>query len=316
MVGRDEELETLLADLASPTASYWLIDGPQGVGKSRLVKELDARLSSSSTMVTVWGRKGEPFDLTPYLWAARQPWPPKDPTVIFIDAIDRAPLGGVDEAIAFLRGKPSLSVVATTRSLDAQPGWQTFFEALGGAQVLSLRGLSEPSIDELIRASGALRPWEDVREPTWAIRAASDGNPRTLLEWLNGQRPQLLYGASDSIATILGPDGKPLGSDGPTLARVELGVSGFSEELMLSLAGDPEMMRRLTPRQFEEFVAELYERAGAEVELDARVEGWRLRHLRLAEGSFRQIPHDHRVQAKPRRSTRRSRPDQAGSTEL
>ena len=267
LVGRDEELKTLLADLASPAASYWLIDGPGGIGKSRLLKELDARLGGSSALVTVWTRDGEAFGLTGHLSAVGQPWPPQKPTVIFVDPIDRAPLDNVDAALEFFQRRPLLSLVVAGRNLDAQPGWRALLEALGPAQVLSLPGLTEAGVSELIGASGALRPWEWIREPTWAIRAASNGNPRMLLEWLDGRRPRLLYGASDSLATVLGPDGRPLGTDGTRIARIELRVSEFSEEFMVRLARDPDMMRHLSPRQFEELVAELYQRAGAEVEL-------------------------------------------------
>lgn len=69
------------------------------------------------------------------------------------------------------------------------------------------------------------------------------------------------------IPAILGPDGTPL-RDGSTEQReLRFQIAEISEELIARLAAEPELLYRLSPRRFEELVAELYHRRGFETHL-------------------------------------------------
>jgi len=48
----------------------------------------------------------------------------------------------------------------------------------------------------------------------------------------------------------------------PGFQRVALDIGGVNEELMELLKSRPELLRTLTPRKFEELVAELLQRLG------------------------------------------------------
>jgi restriction system protein len=72
--------------------------------------------------------------------------------------------------------------------------------------------------------------------------------------------------AGGEMKAILGPDGRPLQEAGG-LRKVELSVREVNDALIAELAARPESIRQLSPRKFEELVAELYSRSGFTVEL-------------------------------------------------
>lgn len=72
---------------------------------------------------------------------------------------------------------------------------------------------------------------------------------------------------ANPVSTILSPDGRGLTSTDEGLRAIEATAGGISNSLIRALAGDPELMYSISPRRFEELVADLYEREGYEVEL-------------------------------------------------
>jgi hypothetical protein len=85
---------------------------------------------------------------------------------------------------------------------------------------------------------------------------------------------------------ILGPDGEPLAIASTERAQLETSVTEISEELIKALADDPGLLYQLTPRKFEELVAELYSRRGFKATLtpttgDQGVDVYVVRHDEL-----------------------------------
>ncbi len=82
-------------------------------------------------------------------------------------------------------------------------------------------------------------------------------------------RPEELLAASGSFETpgIFGPDGRPLKpeSDGYKLIVTE--VNGVTDEVLVRLARDPKGLYEISPRMFEQVVAEIFRRMGYEVTL-------------------------------------------------
>lgn len=64
---------------------------------------------------------------------------------------------------------------------------------------------------------------------------------------------------------ILGPDGSPISRSGTDKIIVE--IKSTNDELLKRLKNDPELIRNLSPRQFEEIVADLLQDMGYHVEL-------------------------------------------------
>lgn len=69
------------------------------------------------------------------------------------------------------------------------------------------------------------------------------------------------------LAHLLGPDGRPLRPDDPVRRAFDLSVASFNDQVVAHLAANPRLLYELTPRRFEELVAEIYSRSGFEVEL-------------------------------------------------
>src|SRR5204862_4797648 len=66
---------------------------------------------------------------------------------------------------------------------------------------------------------------------------------------------------------IVDTSGRPLSSTSPQYRKIIADASGVSSEFLKYLAQDPSRFHALTPRQFEEVVAELLDRQGYEVTL-------------------------------------------------
>ena len=86
--------------------------------------------------------------------------------------------------------------------------------------------------------------------------------------------------------TVLGPDGEPLAADSAERALLELRVTEVSEDFIAQISETPRLVYDLSPRRFEELVAELYRRRGFEVQLtpstgDEGVDVYAIRHDEL-----------------------------------
>jgi restriction system protein len=92
--------------------------------------------------------------------------------------------------------------------------------------------------------------------------------------------------ANFPAVAILGPEGEPLAPGSSKRTQLEASVTEISEELITALAKDPDLVYKLTPRKFEELVAELYRRRGFKVTLtpstgDKGVDVYVVRHDEL-----------------------------------
>jgi restriction system protein len=66
---------------------------------------------------------------------------------------------------------------------------------------------------------------------------------------------------------LLGPDGRPLESEAEPSTPVRAQFSALNSDLVSRIETRPELIHDLSPRQFEEFVADLYRKHGFAVEL-------------------------------------------------
>jgi restriction system protein len=132
---------------------------------------------------------------------------------------------------------------------------------IGVAQLLSgeLRSLSGLDVTQI--ETQRLAKWLDDRPltPRTLIQALDEG----VLSQRNVAPGVELY----SAAVILGPDGRPASAD--QTHRAEIEVRAASERLFELVHESPDLIRALTPREFEEVVAEYFHRQGYEVELTA-----------------------------------------------
>ena len=79
-----------------------------------------------------------------------------------------------------------------------------------------------------------------------------------------------LDGDSAALVPILGADGRPLEQGDRAYTRLEVAFRGVSTAVLKRLADEPQLLRQLHWRDFEQLVAELFRRDGFEVELTPR----------------------------------------------
>lgn len=67
--------------------------------------------------------------------------------------------------------------------------------------------------------------------------------------------------------SIIGPDGNPLVKDDKSYREIVTQISEVSDELLSRLSENPELLHALSPRKFEEVIAEILHRQGFEVSM-------------------------------------------------
>jgi len=138
------------------------------------------------------------------------------------------------------------------------------FAALASRETFERRALVIPVLHGVTASEVA------AHSPAFPDRVAIDsaiGIPGIADELEKVRRYSLDYLEQGQIATVLGPDGRPLAPDDPAKRSLDLSVAAFNDEVMTHLAENPRLLHELTPRRFEELVAEIYCRSGYEVEL-------------------------------------------------
>ncbi|MFC1580873.1 restriction endonuclease [Thermodesulfobacteriota bacterium] len=139
-----------------------------------------------------------------------------------------------------------------------------------GFSSIELKGLSKSEFSEL------LKKHLDNFQPEIAEKFYDfvKGNPALVDAAMSSVREGLfvfskLFDAFSDFSApgILGPDGKPFFPEVTAPSKLITDVRGVNEELLSILKSDPELLRKIPPRKFEEIVAELLSRQGYTVEL-------------------------------------------------
>lgn len=137
---------------------------------------------------------------------------------------------------------------------------------------LSLGGLNQDEFHEVIKRRLA-KTSLDIDLVTELYNRAQ-GNPQiaeaasqSVRDGLVNWRQFLLALNNFDYRAILGPDGKPYGKSLAVPKKVVVAVTAVNTELLARLKARPELIRTLSPRKFEEVVAELLGMQGYEVQL-------------------------------------------------
>lgn len=280
-VGRADEVRFLVSEAQIPRAQCVLILGPAGIGKSRLAEEVARRVEGSHLyslehLARLRGRlidanrrpmsfsgsvrdSGLPFYANV---AAHIGSTPVDAPLIVLDDVDTVTLDDPISVKRALSSRPRTTVLMTARSENLDQSWESaLFTPPHHVGRMALRGLGVPESLELVNA--LLGADESSELPVAAI-----GNPQSILEWIETRDDSVgLLGAGKSVNTLLGPDGTPLSPGEPGYLSVVTSVTDINDALISALAKRPHLMHELSPRKFEELVAELYAKSGFDVEV-------------------------------------------------
>jgi restriction system protein len=267
-VGREQELDALASHLLSEStrdaAGQVLVQGPVGIGKTALVTEFTNRhvtefpggihyLPSFSTEFDTPGEAMRAAEIT------ADHFEPHSRALVVIEEASQSDPRGVGAFIQTLRRRrPRGQVILTSQIPLLMPAdWLT----------LSLAGLPNADLGTLLDHPNL--GGEDLQ----LLLSHVDGNPRLAQTIANlalqGKGVEQLLARLEpaTYPGLLGPDGRPLDPSSPPPESVDARLRAMNVDLLELVKEDPDRVHALSSRQFEEFVAALYEKHGFEVEL-------------------------------------------------
>lgn len=248
-MGRERELTSVLSLLTRHQTVE--VVGEHGIGKTALLMRL-IKLEGRSQDV-FWVAGGDVHsDALP----AIDP-PTSRPTLL---VIDEAELFEVDDIKKLIRNASWAKVlIGSTRPMGV--GVQFALPPLNRSEfVAAARLILGPRVDE------------DALE---LLYKESHGSLRVMHSLLSGPD----FRSADELANLIRPfkskglvdtEGRPLSSKSPTARKLLVEVRAINDEFLRRAADDPDFLFQISPRQFEELVAELFSRKGFQVDLTPR----------------------------------------------
>lgn len=259
-VGRQTELKILQREFIGPTTKFVCISGPGGMGKTSLAMMFAERNRTSfpAGIYNLHATSFEGVDIT----VDRYVKGGVNPYLIIVDDLEARPPDKVEHELFAVRQKhPNASLLATTRF--AHPS--TIFDLQ-----LKLSGLSQAEFYDLLQkrlhysssSQIAHEMYEALMGHPLAARLAVEllkrgVTPRELLERLQSFT---WTGLVDSL-------GAEIPKEAPEHRQIITDVTSVSDDFLFRLHENPELLYELTPRGFEELVAELLGRLDYEVTL-------------------------------------------------
>ena len=260
-VGRTKELDHLRATLTKPVQRAAVVQGVRGSGKTALLMMFHHQsrdLFPGGYESTYGFGPQSPVDVV----RDRMRLPLRDRALLVIDDAHMMATQVQAELGTLFRANPQLRLLMAT----AEP----LPEVIGPAETLDLAGLSQAEYYDLLSrrvahvdAGLVRRLWASTQGHVLAGDLAGRTIRQNLLTW--NELLQALEGATRSA--IFGPDGQPIPPSGAVPSTIVVAVSEVNEELLSMLRQDPRNLYSLSPRKFEEVVAELLSRLGYSVDL-------------------------------------------------
>lgn len=262
-VGREHELETLATQLLDLRSRVVLIFGPPAIGKTCLALMFAERHAAAFP--------GGVFDLRvipglPLSHLALRGVPVgEDTALLIIDGLEDLADSAIEmELLAVLDPRPQTQVIVTSRR-EIQLPLRTASIRLGA--------FTTAETAELYRRRLGYELDENIRERLFNV---IQGHPLAVAMSVDALRrgPVMMSDFLDSLQPfskpgLVGPDGRPLERGSKSYEHIVTDVTSVGDELLKELAKDPELLYQLSPRLFEEVVAELLARLGYEVTLTA-----------------------------------------------
>jgi restriction system protein len=262
-VGREVEMRWLRRQLVFERKRVVEVTGPAGSGKTALMFMLEKALHKEYQIVSYMWLGGQDVD------AASQ-----SGHVVVIDQAERDVRKTRALAVEVVRAGGQFVAVSRESVFDESTVPTLHLQGLPAHETESLLTtrlrLSRTSPDLTQRL--AVKIWQELRDQSGGV------NPRLALELAGvlsreAWQPKRLEDGAISLPPLDGveypglitPDGLPLGKD--KIERVAIETSHVNAQLMATLAERPWLMWQLSPRKWEELVADFFEQAGWEATL-------------------------------------------------
>ena len=259
--GRRQELDLLSRELLLPEAKIVAISGAPGSGKTALAM-MFAHQHAESFPAGTYHVRATPFETLEATVAAHVSSPSAPYLLVLDDLESRQPQQQYVKFSELRRTRPSARIICISRS----QGWS------GQADLsLQLANLNRADFQELLQK---LRLFGEGPASEIEIYETLGGNPllaRLTAEYLrsSSQTPRqvLEHLRSFSQSGIVGLDGRPLARGTATEQKFIVDVQSVTDDLLSQAYANPKLLYEITPRRFEEFVAELLNRLGYEITL-------------------------------------------------
>lgn len=255
-VGRETELLALRKGYESGKR-LGLISGTVGVGKTSLAHVFAKNATDlfPGGMSYVYAFPGEDLRV-------RIPKPRSRRTLLVIDeahSLEPVTVSMLEEA---LQKYPHLNLLIVGQKLPEfrfTGQFSVFLHEFAEAEVLTLLRNRLEAVDQ----DAARNLYRLLGGNPVALGRAAFALHEGQVTW-----DELLQGIQDfHYAGIIGPDGRPLRKESKERSRIILDVARTNEEIFYMLRKNPKRWYSLSPRKFEEIVAELLSKLGYEVTL-------------------------------------------------
>ncbi len=252
-VGRDRELEILGRELLGTEPRTVCITGCAGAGKTSLARAF-AALNPTAFPEGVYNLHATPFE-TLVQTAEREVTVQRGTVLIIIDDTEVRPQYNVSAELEILRKThPNAKVILTSRAFVAPPVVDLN---------LKLSGLSQSEFMVLLERHFA-EPERDVAHKLYKMFAghplgatlAGDILDSGIVTW-----QELLVRLSPFTRSgLVDIAGNEIPDDAPARQQMVSHIATVSNEFLLKLHNDPKLLYDVSPRLFEEIVAELLHR--------------------------------------------------------
>lgn len=186
---------------------------------------------------------------------------PSAPYLLVLDELERRPQAGLSREIQAIRRKrPSARLLCL--------GVGVRLDRIADVS-LELGGLTRPDVDMLLhlvlraQRNGDTAAFESLKRNPLLTHEVS----QLLQSPSMTPRELLLKLRSFAYSGLVGVDGKPLRAGGEAERQIIVDVQVVNDDLLRRVQADPSLLRQISSRRFEEFVAEVLDRLGYTVEL-------------------------------------------------
>jgi len=259
--GRQQEIDLLRRELLIPEAKAVAIVGSAGMGKTTLAM-MFGHLNRDFFSAGVYHVHATPVESLGRTVDAHVS-NPSNPYLLVLDEVEMRPAYDLRSEIHELRrARPTARLICISRQqVLAAPVDLT----------LQLPGLNQAEFVALLTKAGVIT--QDTLSNNELFQALS-GNvlaTRLISDLLQSghmsPREVLLRLQGFSQSGILDASGNPLVSGAPADRQIIVDVTSVSDQLLERVHANPKLMYELSPRRFEEFVAEVLDRLGYSITL-------------------------------------------------
>jgi len=260
-IGRERELAVLERALLAPTPEPIFIGGHPGTGKTALAMQF-ADLHRDAFPAGVYHIHALPYEFLQQTIAVNVSHP-SQPYLLILDDLEARTSSEFQRELSGIRiDRPVARLICIGRMF--RDGQQI-------GQPLNLLGFNEAEFNLFLTAAAHRRP--DL--PAWhALFQKVAGNPLASVQLADllaqgEMSPQELLArlGSFSVPGLLDSTGAPIASGDASEKRIIVDVVSTNDTLLRTLRDSPELLYELTPRRFEEIVADVLARLGYQITL-------------------------------------------------